>query len=98
MKKNVLLSMAACSAALITGLNANAQEVVVEETDVVAVSEVPCKTHYYSDAKDNWFIQIGCSIQLRLRQMVLAISGLASELPRRPNALGQRSVLQGQIR
>ena len=62
MKKNVLLSMAACSAALITGLNANAQEVVVEETDVVAVSEVPCKTHYYSDAKDNWFIQIGAGI------------------------------------
>ena len=62
MKKNVLLSMAACSAALITGLNANAQEVVVEETDVVAVSEVPCKTHYYSDAKDNWFIQIGACI------------------------------------
>ena len=54
--------MAACSAALITGLNANAQEVVVEETDVVAVSEVPCKTHYYSDAKDNWFIQIGAGI------------------------------------
>ena len=62
MKKNVLLSMAACSAAFITGLNANAQEVVVEETDVVAVSEVPCKTHYYCGAKDNWFIQIGAGI------------------------------------
>ncbi|MDE6332655.1 MAG: OmpA family protein, partial [Muribaculaceae bacterium] len=36
--------------------------VVVEETDVVAVSEVPCKNHYYCNAKDNWFIQIGAGI------------------------------------
>ncbi|MDE6098649.1 MAG: OmpA family protein [Muribaculaceae bacterium] len=62
MKKNVLLTMAAFSTALASGLNANAQEVVVEETDVVAVSEVPCKNHYYCNAKDNWFIQIGAGI------------------------------------
>lgn len=62
MKKTVLFSMAACSAALLTGVNANAQDVIVEETDVVEVSEVPCKTNYYTTAKDNWFIQIGAGI------------------------------------
>lgn len=62
MKKTVLISMAACSAALLTGVNANAQEVVVEESEVVEVAEVPCKTNYYTTAKDNWFIQIGAGI------------------------------------
>ena len=63
MKKNVLLTLAACTGALMTGMNANAQTetVTIEETDFT-VSEVPCKTHYYSGSKDNWFIQVGAGI------------------------------------
>lgn len=62
MKKNVLLTGAACCAALLSGINANAQEetVVVEESAIV--TDVPCKAHYYSTSRDNWFIQIGAGI------------------------------------
>lgn len=63
MKKNVFLSIAACVAAMAPGF-ANAQEstetIVVEETAVV--TEVPCKTHYYVNKSDNWFIQFGAGI------------------------------------
>ncbi len=62
MKKNVLWAFAACSAMLLPGINANAQESVVVTEDVMTVTEVPCKTHYYSSNRDNWFIQIGAGI------------------------------------
>ncbi len=63
MKKNALFTAAACCAGLFSGVNANAQETVVVEEDVTAVvSEIPCKPHYYSTSKDNWFIQIGAGI------------------------------------
>lgn len=62
MKKNVLFIMAACGGSLFFANNANAQEtVVVEEQDVV-VSDVPCKDHYYSTWRDNWFIELGAGI------------------------------------
>lgn len=62
MKKNVLLTSAACCAAFLTGFQANAQEgtVVVEETAIV--TDVQCKTHYYSTSRDNWFFQVGAGI------------------------------------
>ena len=62
MKKNVLWAFAACSAMLLPGINANAQDDVVVTEEVVTVTEVPCKTHYYSSNRDNWFIQIGAGI------------------------------------
>ena len=58
MKRNALFTTAACCALLVPALEAKGQEtVVVEETAVV--SEIPCKTHYYVDKSDNWFIQFG---------------------------------------
>lgn len=59
MKKNVLFTTAACCALLVPAFQANAQEetVVVEETAVL--TEIPCKTHYYVDKYDNWFLQVG---------------------------------------
>lgn len=44
---------------LVPAMSAQAQDetVVVEETAIV--TEVPCKTHYYVDKTDNWFIQFG---------------------------------------
>ncbi|MCM1067936.1 MAG: OmpA family protein [Muribaculaceae bacterium] len=59
MKKKVLFTTAACCALLVPAFEANAQEetVVVEETTVV--TDIPCKTHYYVDKHDNWFIQLG---------------------------------------
>lgn len=59
MKKNVLFTTAACCALLVPAFAANAQEetVVVEETAIV--TDVPCKTHYYVNKHDNWFIQFG---------------------------------------
>jgi len=65
MKKNVLFTVALSCAFLLPALNASAQDgtVVVEEETIVA-SEVPCKTHYYVDKKNNWFMQIGAGIDV----------------------------------
>ena len=62
MKKNVLFTTAACCALVVPAFDANAQEetIVVEETALL--TEVPCKTHYYVDKHDNWFLQIGAGV------------------------------------
>lgn len=63
MKTKAFWALAACGALTVTGLKANAQEtVVVDETTVTELTEVPCKTHYYSNRGDNWFIQLGAGI------------------------------------
>lgn len=63
MKKNVLFTAALSCAFLLPALNASAQnETVVVEEETVVASEVPCKTHYYVDKKNNWFIQFGAGI------------------------------------
>lgn len=63
MKTKSVWALAALGAMTLTGFQANAQsETVVIEEDEVVVSDVPCKTHYYSTAKDNWFIQLGAGI------------------------------------
>lgn len=61
MKVKTLWTMAACGALTLTAFQAKAQETVIVEEEAI-VTEVPCKTHYYSTAKDNWFIQIGAGI------------------------------------
>ena len=65
MKKNVLFTAAMSCAFLLPAVNASAQDqsVVVEEETIVA-SEVPCKTHYYVDKKNNWFLQFGAGIDV----------------------------------
>lgn len=63
MKKSILLTGSVFAVAALAAPAASAQEetvTVVEETAIV--SDIPCKTHYYSSSKDNWFIQIGAGI------------------------------------
>ena len=59
MKAKALFTTAACCAMIIPAFQAKAQDetVVVEETAIF--TEVPCKTHYYVDKHDNWFLQLG---------------------------------------
>lgn len=62
MKKSLFL-ICACGALALSTMKANAQEAVVVEEETITVDQtVPCKTHYYSNARDNWFIQIGAGI------------------------------------
>lgn len=62
MKKNVLCQLATCSAMLLSGVAANAQETVVVEENTIVATDISCKTHYYSSSRDNWFIQFGAGI------------------------------------
>lgn len=63
MKTKAFWALAACGALTLSGFQANAQtETVVVEEETVVLTDVPCKTHYYSTAKDNWFIQLGAGI------------------------------------
>ncbi len=64
MRKNVLLIMAAFGGSLFCANNANAQESVVVEEQTVTVSEVQCKNHYYSNWRDNWFIELGAGMNV----------------------------------
>lgn len=64
MKKNVLYLLAAGCAAFTGVATANAQAdetVVVSESETI-VTDVNCKTHYYTNKNQNWFIQIGAGI------------------------------------
>lgn len=58
------MAVAACGAfAFIGSFPAKAQtETVAVAEETAVITEVPCKTHYYSTACDNWFIQIGAGI------------------------------------
>jgi len=62
MKKNLLFTTVACCAMLVPALVVRAQDeaFVMEETAVA--SDIPCKTRYYVDSKDNWFIQFGAGV------------------------------------
>lgn len=63
MKANFITIMAACGGMLLATSEAKAQEqVVVVEEDVTVTEAMPCKDHYYSTWRDNWFIQIGAGI------------------------------------
>lgn len=66
MKTQSFWTVAACGALTLTAFSANAQTVVVEEEAVV--TEVPCKTHYYSNAGDNWFIQVGAGVSMPIEE------------------------------
>lgn len=63
MKTKAFWALAACGAMTVAGFTASAQtETVVVEEETVVATDVPCKTHYYSDRSKNWFIQIGAGI------------------------------------
>lgn len=60
MKKHLFLPIAAVGA-FFAANSANAQETVIVQEDVT-VAEVPCKTQYYTDKHDNWFLQLGAGV------------------------------------
>ncbi|MDE5635542.1 MAG: hypothetical protein K2I52_04470, partial [Muribaculaceae bacterium] len=62
MKTRSFLVMAACGGALIAANQLSAQNAIVVEQEQVTFADVPCKTHYYTDRTDNWFIQLGAGI------------------------------------
>lgn len=63
MKTKHLWIAAACGAIALPAFTAAAQdETVIVEEETAIITDVPCKTHYYSTGKDNWFIQLGAGI------------------------------------
>ncbi len=78
MKTKAFWAMAACGALTLAGSTANAQETVVVEEETVVTTDIPCKTHYYSTAKDNWFIQLGAGITSPFVEQNLPNGGDAS--------------------
>ena len=64
MRKQTLVTMAACGAAFFMANQAKAQDAVVVEEESVTVTQAPeCKDHYYTTGRDNWFLQFGAGIQ-----------------------------------
>lgn len=67
MKKNLALVMAASCFGLFATTTANAQDEIVVEEETVSVSDaVNCKTQYFVNKHDNWFIQLGAGIDVPL--------------------------------
>lgn len=63
MKQTLASAAAVAFMAMFCAGNANAQqEVVVEEESISVVDATDCKTHYYVDKHDNWFLQLGAGI------------------------------------
>lgn len=63
MKKTLASAAAVAFMTMFCAGNANAQqEVVVEEESISVVDAANCKTHYYVDKHDNWFLQLGAGI------------------------------------
>ncbi len=66
MRKNIAFVMAVAAAGLFA-TNAKAQETIVVEEETVSVTDATnCKTQYYVDKHDNWFIQLGAGIDVPL--------------------------------
>lgn len=59
MKKMLLLAGAA---AMLAANQASAQEITVEEENVVL--DAPCHTNYYTTKKENWFIEVGAGVNV----------------------------------
>ncbi len=63
MKTTWISIITVCGGMLLATSEANAQDnVVVVEEDVTVTEVMPCKDHYYSNWRDNWFIQLGAGI------------------------------------
>ncbi len=63
MKTKAFMIIAICGMLFSAGLSANAQPAVAIVEETVSVSDLACKTHFYSNSGDNWFIQFGAGIQ-----------------------------------
>ena len=62
MKTRLFLAVTAFGGSMMAANQANAQDAVVVEEEQVIVTDVKCKTHYYTDRSDNWFLQLGAGI------------------------------------
>lgn len=64
--KNLYSAMALCAGSLLFGGVANAQDVFVDEA--VTVTEFTCdnSNHYFSNWRDNWFIELGAGANVPL--------------------------------
>jgi len=67
MRKNFALVIASACVGLLATTSAKAQDaIVVEEESITVTDNVNCKTNYYVDKHDNWFIQLGAGIDVPL--------------------------------
>ena len=67
MRKNLALVLAVSCTGLFSATSAMAQDAIVVEEETVSLSEAAdCKTQYYVDKHDNWFIQLGAGIDVPL--------------------------------
>ena len=67
MKKNLALVMATTCLGLFATNTAKAQEGIVVEEETVAITDATnCKTQYFVNKNDNWFIQLGAGIDVPL--------------------------------
>ncbi|MDE6528047.1 MAG: OmpA family protein [Muribaculaceae bacterium] len=67
MKKNLALVMAAASVGLFATTTAKAQDAIVVEEETVSITDATnCKTQYFVNSHDNWFIQLGAGIDVPL--------------------------------
>lgn len=62
MKKNAILAIVACGTAFLAATRSDAQETVTTERSVTVSGTIPCRPHYLSGIKDNWFFQLGAGI------------------------------------
>ncbi len=61
MKKNFIFTAAACVALMVPAI-ASAQEKTIVAEEMAVLTEIPCRTRYYVNKNENWFIQLGAGI------------------------------------
>ena len=66
MKKSILLAVASCTVAAMPQVVSAQEEVTAVTVDETVITSVPCKTRYYVDKTDNWFLQFGAGISMPL--------------------------------
>ncbi len=62
MKTRLFMVIAAGGGALVAASQLSAQNAILVEQEQVVVTDASCKTHYYTDRSDNWFLQLGAGI------------------------------------
>jgi len=62
MNTRLLLVTVACGGSFIAANQLSAQDAVMVEEEQVTIADIPCKTNYYTDRNDNWFLQLGAGI------------------------------------
>ncbi len=59
MKTKLLSAVIVCGSVMFPAIQSKAQDAVVFDETIVTISEDQCKTHYYSNGSENWFLQFG---------------------------------------